>query len=186
MNLPILQGGEIQQIQQAQIPQNVGSWLPVLAFYDIIVIASIVFDIIIFIYLIWTLYRDTTGVHVLIEDSDVVFLKRFSNKDVINNQIKDGSRVYQVITKPKLLLKILGINVPCFYVKRDIACTVELNDPRDPVKKYLSPQVLEKGLDTTAEVALQTVRVEKGTVEVIGYIGLGVVIGFVAVKLLGV
>lgn len=179
----------LQDVIVQELPNAINTSLPSIFGFDavtVLLIGSLSFDVIIFAYLAYTMYRDMTGIWAVIEDSDVAYLKRFSGKALKERQLHDKENVYQIITKPKLLLKPFGISVPCFYINRNIACTVELNDPRDPEKKYVTPATLSKGLDTTAEDALQTVHIDRGTPELIGYIGIGAVIGFIACKLLGV
>lgn len=144
--------------------------------------ASVIFDVIIFAFMFWTLYRDFTYTHVLYRDGDVFNIKKISPRKTLDNKLKLAKdRIHEITTKVKLLKKPFGIYVPFFMARHDFAGTCDLADPCDPKKDYIEPKVFSVALAGVPEKELQTIRIDKQRGEIIGYIAIGVIIGAIVV-----
>ena len=186
MNLPILADitniGEVAQTIVYVIPPE----------FEIMFWGSLIFDVIIFAYLFYTIYKDMTGIWAIDETTENSYkLRRFSAKDIKAGMLTDRAdkknpRTFTISTKVGMLKKPLGIYVPFYLLKSEVAGTTSLLDPRDPDKKslYFSPEVLAKGLECKAEQELTTVRIDKGGGEIIGFVALGIVAGILIDKFL--
>jgi len=150
---------------------------------------SLLADLLIFAFVFYKLYKDMTSMWSLHRVADHLYeLRKLPLSAVKDNKMNFSKEdIHEITTRVAILKRPLGINVPFVLTRSDFAGTVDIDDPRDPLKKkeYIHPEVFAEGLQAAAEKILTTVRVERDKWNILLILVAGVGIGYILAQVLG-
>lgn len=148
---------------QAQVSSMAVNWLDFTNPIVLVLWITILMDVGLVGWLIYTTIRDMQGIRLLKRTGNMLKPMRLPASALNIDKITDpqSKEVYTVGTKPIFMESTLGVMIPVYGCIDTLGATVEMfHDPRAPDTKYLDPQTLFVGQEATAEREFNTVHLE--------------------------